>query len=146
VYIQEEATDKERGAPPDYSGHTYAPPPSAVPEESAVRAVSTSEETTESAKAEKTAPAGAFSGKESGHFSQNSGKRGGFFENLGLGGLFSRVPFLSSLAPPPRHCTEGARKHGELWDLVLLAVIALALLGERDDDVLPILLLLLLWD
>ena len=153
MYIQEEPSERERGIPPDYRGHTYktpekvpervefsteesAPPPDPPVEEDVMSA--------QEPQKEKSTPAGAFGDRDGEGYGKKGGKRGDFLGNMGLSGLFSRVPFLSSLAPPKR--CEGERRHGELWDWVLLAVVALALLNGRDDDVLPLLLLLLLWD
>lgn len=151
MYIQEEPFVKEQGVPPDYSGHTYqvpervefSTPPATLADEPPCE---DAPQEMQDAKNEESTPAGAFGTRRGADKNQKDGKRGDFFGGLGLSGLFSRVPFLSSLAPPPRRCGEGERKHGELWDWVLLAVVALSLLGGRDDDVLPILLLLLLWD
>lgn len=154
MYIQEEGGIREQGAPPDYRGHTYkvpergefsAPPTDALPD-----ALSSATEEGAACMAqdepkEESAPVGAFGAHKDASFSKKDGKRGDFLGGLGLSELFSRVPFLSSLAPPPRSC-EGARKHSELWDWVLLALVALSLLNGKDDDVLPLLLLLLLWD
>ena len=137
MYIQENPVEKERTAPPDYRGHTYvAEPP---PPEREAEPVKEVQDAPMSADEGGSAPAGAFAprGCATGAWGAGLG---------GLGGLFSRIPFLSSLAPPPRSCGDGARKHSELWDFVLLAVIALSLLNGKDDDVLPLLLLLLLWD
>ena len=57
-------------------------------------------------------------------------------------GLFSRLPFLSSLLPPQRKRKEG-RCGGEwlIWGIVLFL-----LLDNNENDLLPLLLLLLLWD
>ena len=146
MYIQENAAEPLRTAPPDYSGHTYAAePPAPLGEKSEeVSVAKTSEEGAE--QMQKSTPAGAFSGKDGMRGAQKDGKRGDFFGGLGWSGLFSRIPFLSALAPPPRSCGEGERKHSEFWDFALLAVVALSLLNGKDDDVLPLLLLLLLWD
>ena len=139
VYIQENTADRERTAPPDYRGHTYVPPIfSAPPEQEAV-----TERTEE--EMQKSAPVGAFCEEKKPPCAEKEGKRGDLFGSLGLSGLFSRIPFLSSLAPPPRGCEQG-RRHSEIWDLALLAVVALSLLSGKDDDILPLLLLLLLWD
>ena len=151
MYIQEEAFEREGNAPPDYRGHTYKVPERvefSASEEDAASASPPQEEGTAEMREEneKSTPAGALDSGFGANHGQKGGKRGEFFGNLGLSGLFSRVPFLSSLAPPPRKCGEGGHKHSELWDWVLLAVVALSLLNGRDDDVLPILLLLLLWD
>ena len=154
MYIQEEPSLKEQSAPPDYSGHTYqvpqrvefsAPSLGSTPELSSDAPCEEPPHEMQGTQSEESTPAGAFGARGGGECAQKGGKRGDFFGNLGLSNLFSRVPFLSSLAPPPRRC-EGERKHGELWDWVLLALVALSLLGGHDDDVLPILLLLLLWD
>lgn len=62
----------------------------------------------------------------------------------GGGGLFSRIPFLSSLMPPPRG-RKGEK--GGLPDWVLIAALIFLFGGESDeDDILPFLLLLLLWN
>ena len=154
MYIQEEPSERERGIPPDYRGQTYKAPEK-VPERvefSTEESLMPPDEPREAQAAdvgeeenEKSTPVGAFGGGVGAAKGQKGGKRGDFFGNLGLSGLFSRVPFLSALAPPPRRCEE-ERKRSELWDWVLLAVVALSLLNGRDDDVLPLLLLLLLWD
>ncbi len=147
MYIQENSAEQPRNAPPDYSGHTYGADPPVPPlppiPPSPAKDMGDESLTTVAGEAEieqtqKSTPVGAFSGK--------GGKRGDFFGGLGLNGLFSRIPFLSSFAPPPRACGEGERKHSELWDWILLAVVALSLFNGKDDDVLPLLLLLLLWD
>ena len=147
MYIQSDTPEREHQAPPDYSGHTYKSTEWVPPAPQAIEVAEEEEVVSEPpASAQESVPAGAFGGGVSKDCDKKGGKRGDLFGNLGLGGLFSRVPLLSSLAPPPRTCGEGGRRHGELWDWLLLAVIALSLLGGKDDDVLPILLLLLLWD
>ena len=141
MYIQQEGAEQARNAPPDYSGHTYR----AEQEEAAMpREESTDPDASSGVQEAESAPVGAFGAQ--GECAKKERGRGELFGGLGLGNLFSRVPFLSSLAPPPRRCGEGERKHSELWDFVLLAVVALSLLNGKDDDVLPLLLLLLLWD
>ena len=59
-------------------------------------------------------------------------------------GFFSRFPFLSSLLPPPRgkHKKDSALPE---W-IVIAAVILLFFSEDGDNDILPFLLLLLLWD
>ena len=60
------------------------------------------------------------------------------------GGFFSRIPFLSSLLPPPR---KHGKEKGGLPDWVLIAALIFLFGGEGDeDDILPFLLLLLLWN
>ncbi len=61
-----------------------------------------------------------------------------------LHGLRGRFPFLSSLLPPSR----GEHKKGGIlpeWALIG-AVILLFLWEDEENDILPFLLLLLLWD
>ena len=154
MYIQEK--DGEQKAPPDYSGHTYRPPTEEPYEPPSVAAEPPSEPTKSAAEeprepatepAEPSAPVGLFEREKPRAHTQKDGKRGGISEHSGLGGLFSRVPFLSSLLPPSRERCEGKREHGDWWDLAILGLAVLFLLdGNQDNDVLPILLLLLLWD
>ena len=58
-------------------------------------------------------------------------------------GIFSRVPFLSSLLPPPR---RGRGEKGALPEWAILGIVLLLLLDTPDNDLLPFLLILLLWD
>ena len=140
MYIQENPVEKERIVPPDYRGHTYvAEPPSPERETEPIQNEPQDVGAVAQSETAESTPAGAFAPRTCPPKEERMGAGG-------LGGLFSRIPFLSSLAPPPRSCGEGVRKHGELWDFVLLAVLALALLNGKEDDVLPLLLLLLLWD
>lgn len=82
---------------------------------------------------ENAAPAGAFWG-EKGH----STGRGG------LGSLFSGASsLLSALLPPAR----GAKKRKESWsEWIVIGIALLLFLNDDVDDLLPLLLLLLLWD
>lgn len=57
------------------------------------------------------------------------------------GGLFSRVPLLSSLLPPRRRGKEGGSN-----DLLTLGLLFLLLREDGDNDLLPFLLLLLFWN
>lgn len=59
-------------------------------------------------------------------------------------GLLSRMPFLSSFLPPPRY--KDGKQGLSLPDWVLIGAMALLFLSEEDNDILPFLLLLLLWD
>ena len=58
-------------------------------------------------------------------------------------GPISRFPLLSSFLPPRR---EGQEKRASLPDWVLLGAVALLFLADGDNDILPFLLLLLLWE
>ena len=70
-------------------------------------------------------------------------KEGEREKSLPTGSLLSRLPFLSSLLPPPR----GRSLSAGLPEWVVLAGVILLLLGDGENaDVLPFLLLLLLWD
>ena len=57
-------------------------------------------------------------------------------------GAFGKLPFLSSLLPPPRRKKEG----GCLPEWAVVALIFFVLNDSREGDLLPLLLLLLLWD
>ena len=137
MYIQEKEEERSTRAPLDYSGHTYR-----VQEDKAKECEEKQEQ-----KADVSEPlAEPETSAAAPTFAQKGGKRCGILENLGGGGLLSRLPFLSSFLPPPREKCEKERHHGEWWDVALLALAVLCLLGDRENDVLPILLLLLLWD
>ena len=59
------------------------------------------------------------------------------------GGVFARIPLLSALLPPKRGKKEG----GDLPEWVLIAAVFLLLFADgEENDILPFLLLLLLWD
>ncbi|MBQ9097873.1 MAG: hypothetical protein IJY50_00390 [Clostridia bacterium] len=59
------------------------------------------------------------------------------------GGILSRIPLLSSLLPPSR----GNKKGSLLPEWAVIAAVILLFLWEDDEnDILPFLLLLLLWD
>lgn len=57
------------------------------------------------------------------------------------GGIFSRVPLLSSLLPPRRRSREGGSN-----DLLTLGLLFLLLREDGENDLLPLLLLLLFWN
>lgn len=59
------------------------------------------------------------------------------------GGIFSRFPFLSSLLPPPRRKKE---KGSSLSEWVTIGIFLFLIMEDNDQDLLPFLLLLLLWD
>lgn len=58
-------------------------------------------------------------------------------------GLFSRLPFLSSLLPPPR---RGRGEKGALPEWAILGIVLFLLLDTPENDLLPFLLILFLWD
>jgi hypothetical protein len=90
------------------------------------------------------AETGAFS-KETSANSHSEERR-----EPGLGGFFGKLPFLGSLLPPPRHCKEENAQgllSGSGRDLLLLGAMAyLLFFDQSDDSILPLLLLLLLWE
>lgn len=121
--------------PRGYSGNAFAPPPipgTQPPQEQAIaqktqEAANETEEreATEERAQEPAAPA----------FSPHREGRGG--------GIFERLPFLSSLLPPPR------KRHGEkegLPEWVVIGIVLLLLFDSPENDLLPFLLILLLWD
>ena len=63
---------------------------------------------------------------------------------MGGGGILARIPLLSSFLPPPRHGTGD--KGRSLPDWILTGAVVLLLLADEQSDILPLLLLLLLWD
>ena len=65
-------------------------------------------------------------------------------EKRGEGSLLTRLPFLSSLLPPARH-KDGKSGLPE-WAVIGLVLFLLLNDSERDGDLLPFVLLLLLWD
>ena len=60
------------------------------------------------------------------------------------GSLFDRLPFLSPLLPPTRH--EGGRSGLPEWAIIGLVLLLLLNGKEGNNDLLPFVLLLLLWD
>ncbi len=82
---------------------------------------------------EASTPAGSFFG----------GRQAGRSEREGRGLLGGLSPLLSSLLPPPR---KNKREHSDIREWVLIGVALLLFLSEETDDLLPLLLLLLLWD
>ena len=115
--------------PEGYRGSAFsvapeAPPPPIEEPSAAVQ------EPTREAPSEKEPAAEAFAHREE----RDRGREGA--------SPLSRFPFLSSLLPPKRK--EGK---GGLPDWVLLAAVAVLFFSEEgDNDILPFLLLLLLWD
>ena len=120
--------------PRDYSGHTFrvpqeqppqAPPQEAPPEMQSAPSPTAPQEppeatTTEQNGDSETAACGARP-----------------FEK----GFLSRIPFLSSLLPPKR----SGKHEGELPEWAIIGLVLL-LLTDETGDILPFLLLLVLWD
>lgn len=65
-------------------------------------------------------------------------------DKRGEGSLFTKLPFLSSLLPPARH--KGTKGGLPEWAVVGLVLFLLLNNSENDNDLLPFVLLLLLWD
>ena len=66
------------------------------------------------------------------------------FAEGGLGGgLFGRLPFLSHLLPP---AGRRGKKDKGISDLLVLGIVLLLLFESEENDLLPLLILLLLWD
>ncbi len=135
MYIQSNNRELPFTVPRGYSGSAFAPPaptpPPPLQEESEHEgeAPTPKEEQPESdtVKDAEQAAAPAFAPHREKH----------------RGGLFERLPFLSSLLPPPR------KKHGEkegLPEWVVIGIVLLLLLDSPESDLLPFLLILLLWD
>ena len=132
MYIQAQ-TDKELQLPQNYSGSAFPkenlePPPP-------VEEIEGDQVTAPPPDDGPAVEAGAFfGGAERERCEKNERGRG----------LFSGIsPLLSSFLPP--RCEKRA-DHGQWRDLVLIGVAVLLFLREDTDDLLPLLLLLLLWD
>ena len=126
MYIQQPTGDLPFSLPKGYSGNAFEVAPRPTPPEAEPIAPTSvtpaPDEPPEGGTAEAFAPA------------QKQGREGGIFE---------RLPFLSSLLPPPR------KRHGEkrgLPDWTILGIILLLLLDSPENDLLPFVLILLLWD
>ena len=165
MYIQPQADAPTSGIylPRDYSGNAFAPQKEPLPnsEEDLPQAEKTqSVQTPTEAQAscemepraeceaeplqQKDVETGMFS-KEASGSGCNEERRG-----QGFGGLLGKLPFLSSLLPPARHYKEENAQglfSGGGRDLLLLGAMAYLLFFDQSDDgILPLLLLLLLWE
>ncbi len=151
MYIQSPREDAIP-LPRDYSGSTFRqepqksdgseethPVPTPVREEQEEKTPTAAQDTSaeqvagERENTEDATPAGAFF-KEDGH----GAPRGG------LGGLFSGASsLLSAFLPPAR----GSKKRKDSWsEWIVIGIALLLFLNDDADDLLPLLLLLLLWD
>lgn len=131
MYIQSNNGDLPFTVPRGYSGNAFAPPQGPEPppevEEASPNAPQEMQNESETVQKNEEAAAPAFASHRDGHKS----------------GLLERLPFLSSLLPPPR------KKHGEkegLPEWVVIGIVLLLLLDSPENDLLPFLLILLLWD
>ncbi len=154
MYVQ--PPQEEQGSvqiPRDYSGNAFfspqAPPPEPHPDtsEEVAGAVSEPPQEKEQQGTEESVQAGAFLHRDASHREPRREARQEASHGE-RGGLLGRFPLLSSLLPPSRG-KGGKEKHGGHGDLVEWAIIGLAVLlflEDSTDDILPLLLLLLLWD
>ena len=135
MYIQAQ-TDRELQLPQNYSGNTFRPQAenSPTPEPPPSVQDAPAEDLPEQAPPEEAVAAGSFFEHKGERCDKNDRGRG----------LFSSLsPLLSSFLPPG--CEKRA-EHGQWRDLVLIGVAVLLFLREDSDDLLPLLLLRLLWD
>ena len=130
----------DRPIPPkNYSGSVFAAPAEVppiqeeppIPEPAPVAPPAAEEPHVETAEARETSTMGG---------AERPSAAGG-----GRGGILSRFPLLSTLLPPPRRGETEARRL-PLPDWALLGAVVLLFLADEGNDVLPFLLLLLLWD
>lgn len=134
--------------PRDYSGSTFSasppPPPEPFPDAGEDVVSEGSDPQGEERKdAEESVQAGAFLHRDTPRREERCEEPHGE-----RGGLLGRFSFLSSLLPPSRG-KGGKEKRGGHSDLVEWVIIGLAVLlflEDSTDDILPLLLLLLLWD
>ena len=124
--------------PRDYSGHTFRAPPTPPPRDEPPPPASEVELRQE-------APPRAEHAQEPPESPDAEQKSDG--ETVPCGGtpqekgFLSRIPLLSSLLPPKR----SGKHEGELPEWAIIGLV-LILLTDETSDILPFLLLLLLWD
>ena len=145
MYIQSQEKDGGGGftLPRDYRGNAFAtgesvaaceaacapPAPEEEAPPQAAQAPSASCDPPREAKAEEAAAAGAF------HTARPQPR-----ENS----IFAKLPFLSPLLPPAR----GGSERSGLPEWAIIGLVLLLLLSDKEgsNDLLPFVLLLLLWD
>ena len=135
--------EAERSAPPPHDPPKEAPP-SPPPDPPSIEAPTAepSEQDGEAAPVWKDAD--CDEGARGAHAKRNHEPDCHHGEQEKRGGLLSRFPFLSSLLPPSR---GKHKKDGILPEWVVIAAVILLFFSEDgDNDILPFLLLLLLWD
>ena len=131
MYIQSHAADGQGGIalPRDYHGSAFAKPANAVPQ-SPPEEIAPQNEAKPTSEQEAPPTAEALCHKE---------------ERPQGSPFLTRLPFLSSLLPPARH--EGSKSGLPEWGVALLVIFLLLGDNRRDsNDLLPLMLLLLLWD
>ena len=136
MYIQPNAGESPVQLPKDYRGHAFDSAPEAPMQEEMPQAAPTPPPPPE---AQEAAP---VFGRQEG----DGREREPHAMPPLLGGLLSRFPVLSTLVPPSRERGCEKREGGEWLTWVLIGLAVLLFLDERSDDILPLLLLLLLWD
>ncbi|MBQ3483187.1 MAG: hypothetical protein IJA78_03330 [Clostridia bacterium] len=120
--------------PRDYSGHTFRAPPTPPPRdepppEEQVEVLADAPSVTEEAASDPQAAQPDTA---------EAAPCGGTPQEKGF---LSRIPLLSSLLPPKR----SGKHEGELPEWAIIGLV-LILLTDETSDILPFLLLLLLWD
>lgn len=139
MYIQNQApSEMPFTLPKGYSGNAFAPQPPSEPTQATAEA--------KELKTEAADPPRGLS--ESEHPPEVPAESTEAFapargEKNTDGGIFSRLPFLSSLLPPLRK-KRGGREGLPEWSVI--AIVLFLLLDSNENDLLPFLLLLLLWD
>ena len=141
MYIQPSppADEAPLSLPKDYGGSVFAPPPTppstSPPTEEQAPPPPTAEST--QAPPVQNAPPLTQEPPAAAAFAPAKDKRS-------ESSLFARLPFLSSLLPPAR----SSHGKGGLPEWAVIGLVLLLLFSERenDNDLLPFVLLLLLWD
>jgi hypothetical protein len=169
MYIQPQVDKEAPGilVPRDYSGNAFAPQVTSPPE-AELDPPSVKEDTSPAPQDTPPPPPPAqesplFAECENEVQDQGSVAAGAFSQGhrahghsdtpshtSGIGGLLGRLPFLGSLLPPTHHCkdneTQGLLSHGGRDLLILGAIAYLLFFDQSEDSILPLLLLLLLWE
>lgn len=156
MYIQQQPQGASEGGvqlPLDYSGSVFesmqsapaeAVEPPAPQEEHVAQQKAAQENAAEAPTQEQSVEAGLFHRDPHGEALRRDDEKRK--EPPQRGGIFDKIPLLSALLPPPRGKGEHQGWLGDWKEWVLIGVALLLFLNESTDDVLPLLLLLLLWD
>lgn len=136
MYIQQGRGDLPFTLPSGYSGSAFSPPTPPIPPSPPIPPTPDEEDSAEPTAEAPTEGDGTAASEESAPTAEEGAEST-------PAGLFSKLPFLSSLLPPPRH--RGEHREG-LPEWALVALIFFLLGDSRENDLLPILLILLLWD